>query len=79
MDCINWVTKETKEADNGYKNWAEGDGVTFWWFDGRSLDTAEVPVSIWGYVNAEDKGTTAEKMTSKSATLSYDGSVMVYL
>jgi len=79
MECINWVTKDAKEADNGYKNWSHTDPAKFWWFDGRSMDTQEDPVSVWGYVDADDVGTTANKLKTKSTELIYDGSVMVYL
>jgi len=44
MDCINWVITSTAEETTefsdigGYKKWAEGDSVKFWWWDGRDLD-----------------------------------------
>lgn len=37
MDCKSWVIASSKEEDGGFKNWANGTKVAFWWFDGRDI------------------------------------------
>ena len=46
MDCLNWVAKASATT-TGVVNWASGDSVKFWWFDGRRYkDNSLTDVSI---------------------------------
>ena len=56
MDCINWVVSEAGETamkptaestalrKGGYKRFAEGSPVAFYWFDGRDISAATQPL-----------------------------------
>lgn len=78
MDCRNWVVKSSKEDTTaGLVNFASGDTVKFWWFDGRRYEdnTEEVPVELW---TAE---TISNKFKVASVDLKYDemGSVLSFV
>jgi hypothetical protein len=59
MDCRQWVPGSTGEADGGYKMYAHGTSVKFYWFDGRDISGVAGAVAT-------------SKFKSATVTMKYD-------